>query len=325
MADLDGNGVNIDGGGIDGGGETSSRLHLTYTAQLFSEPMRRGEVQTWEGEEDDILDEFRELKVGVATTRYMFITAANETWGTPFIAGVQAPRRSGKTWTMQVTVVQLRKCVLWTLDFAEIQKDIRTWRQNIEVADSGANGGANGGDGGYVAPDLSILAQWERAKDIQDWENYDSFKTVDGVALTGNTLELAQMIRKGIESYTIHTPVPTMTMRYFDEVEGTGALLDKYLDDLPSGPSGWHELGGAGIYSQLSSLKEKHVSGEIGTIQYKWLCVTDKSTPNGDGSSTRIIQFMRVDNVEEALYDEGQASDGGLDEGGGQETEGAQE
>ena len=300
----------LDGlGGIDGagGGGSTSGLHLTYTAQLFAESMRRGEIQTWEGGESAIIGAFRAMKVGEAAENLKFIAASDGSWGTPFIGGVQAPRRAGKTWTMQVTVVQLRKCVLWTLDYAEIQKDIRTWRQDFPVA---------GGDNPSPdIPDLSKLSQWEKAKDVQDYEDYDAFKTVDGVALVGGTLELAQMIRKGIESYTIHTPVPTMTMRYFDEVTGTGALLDKYLDSLPNGPAGWEELGGADIQSQLNDLSVFHTDGAggVGTISYKWLCVSDKSTPNGDGSCTRVVQFMRVNSVEDKLYSRGNASEGGLE------------
>ena len=303
---LGGGGINIDGNGIGGGGANSmSGLHLTYTAQLFSEPMRRGEVQTWEGAESSVVAAFKVLKVGEKAGNVKFLSM-DGSWGTPFIGGVQAPRRAGKTWAMQVTVVQLRKCVLWTLDFAEIQKDIRTWRQEIPVID--------GQQPGSDIPDLSKLAQWEKAKDVQDYKDYDAFKTVDGVALEGGTLELAQMIRKGIESYTIHTPVPTMTMRYFDEVTGTGALLDKYLSSLPSGPTGWEELGGADIQSQLNDLSSFHTDGAggVGTISYQWLCVSDKSTPNGDGSCTRVVQFMRVNKVEEKLYSSGDASAGGL-------------
>lgn len=293
-------------GGIGGAGGGTVRGHITYSAQLFSEPLRRGEVQTWEGDGNDIVNAFRGIKVGSPTSGFRHITAANDDWGTPYVAGVQAPRRTGGVWTMQVTVAQLRKCVLWTLDFAEIQKDIRTWRQDLLQTDDP--------EPGADIPDLSKLAQWERAKDIQDWDDYDAFKTVDGVALEGGTLELAQMIRKGIESYTIHTPVPTMTMRYFDEVSGTGALLDKYLTSLPTGPTGWKELGGAEVQAQLNDLTTFHTDGAggVGTITYRWLCVSDKSTPNGDGSCTRVVQFMRVNQVEDKLYSQGTAHDGGL-------------
>lgn len=298
----------LDGlGGIGGGGgRAMSGLHLTIAAQLFAEPMRRGEVQTWEGDESDVVAAFRSVKVGDTPDRLEFISSAGDSWGTPFIGGVQAPRRSGKTWTMQITVVQLRKCVLWTLDFAEIQKDIRTWRQDIPVAD--------GQEQSAGIPDLAKLALWERAKEVNDSEDYDSFKTVNGDALEGSTLELAQMIYKGIESYTIHTPVPTMTMRYYDEITGTGALLDKYLTSLPKGPAGWDELGGAQMHSQMADLTEFHTDGAggVGTITYRWLCVSDKSSPNGDGSCTRVVQFMRINQIEDKLYSHGTAEEGGL-------------
>lgn len=292
-------------GGI-GGGPASTGPHITFSSQLFSEPLRRGEVQTWEGDGKDIVNAFNGIKVGAPTSHYRHITAANDDWGTPYVAGVQAPRRTGGVWTMNVTVSQLRKCVLWTLDFAEIQKDIRTWRQDVNYTEDDQPS-AN-------TPDLSKLALWERAKAVNDDYDYKNFMTVDGVALDGATLELAKMIYKGIESYTIHTPVPTMTMRYFDEITGTGALLDKYLSDLPTGPSGWEELGGAKIRAQLNELKMYHTdgSGGVGTDYYKWLCTSDKSTPNGDGSCTRVVQFMRVNSVEDKLYSQGNASEGGL-------------
>lgn len=297
-------GIDVGGGGISGGGGSNS-LHLTYTAQIFSEPLRRGEIQSWEGDEADILEKFLGLKVGTATDEFKFISGADDEWGTPFIAGVQAPRRQGKTWAMAVRVAQCRKAVMWTLDFAEVQKDIRTWMQTYpHDSDTWQNG---------ESPDLSIIAQWERAKDIQDWDDYDAFKTVDGDELKGNTLTLAQMIRKGIESYTIHTPVPTMTLQFFDGVTGVGKLLDKYLVELPSGPAGWAELGGAKMWEQMQDLTVEFGDfGGYGTRSFKWLCVGDKEHSNGDGSTTRTVQFMRVDSVEEALYQVGKAQEGGF-------------
>ncbi len=299
----------LDGlGGISGGGSggaSYSGAHLSYSAQLFEETLRRGEVQTWEGDEREIVNAFLGIRVGLPTSKVKYIRA-DDNWGTPYVAGVQAPRRNGGVWNMQVTVAQLRKAVLWTLDYAEIQKDIRTWMQNILPA-----GEAQPDDS---IPDLSKLAQWERAKEVQDWDNYDEFKTVDGTALEGSTLELAKMIKKGIESYTIHTPLPTMTFRYFDGVSGTGELLDKYLDKLPTGPQGYQEIGGQSAVEQLDTLKIQHTDGAggVGTISYKWLVVTDKATPNGDGSYTRVVQFMRVDGVEGNLYSRGDAAEGGF-------------
>ena len=284
-------------------GETESvGLHLTVSARLVMESMRRLEVQTWEGEQDEVVAEFLKMKVGEKTEGGLkFLTDADATWGTPFVGGLQAPRRAGNVWTCAVTYVQLRKVVLWTLDFAEIQKDIRTWRQDLKQGDDDTN---------PDIPDLAKLAQWERAKDIQDWSAYDNFQTVSGEALEDGTLELAKMIYKGIESYTIHAPVPTMTTRYFDEVTNVGRLLDKVLATIPLGPQGWEELGGADIHGQLDGLT--HEDGASGTISFKWLCTADKATPNGDGSSTRVVQFLRINKAEEALYPAGSAAAGGF-------------
>lgn len=294
-------------GGISGGGggDSYGGAHLTISAQLFEETLRRGEVQTWEGDEKDILKAFLGIRTGLPTSRVKYIKEDGN-WGKPYVAGVQAPRRAGGVWTMQVTVAQLRKAVLWTLDFAEIQKDIRTWMQN--TATDGAQPDSS-------IPDLTKLAKWERAKASREDANYDEFKTVDGEALENATLELARMIKKGIESYTIHTPLPTMTFRYFDGVSGTGELLDKYLDKLPTGPKGYQEIGGQSMVEQLDTLKIQHLdgSGGVGTISYRWLVVSDKATPNGDGSYTRVVQFMRVDGVEGNLYARGDAAEGGFE------------
>jgi hypothetical protein len=305
--DFSGNFDGQDGNGPGGGGGSGGgRLHLTVEAHMFSDALRRGEVHVYEGFEEDIKDRFNALKVGDTGGDLRFLDDSDDAWGTPFISNIAAPRRAGKTWTMAVTITQLRKVVQWTIDFAEIDKDIRTWRQNIQSLDDDKEQSE--------IPDLVKLAQWERAKDIQDWTDYDDFKTVDGDELEDATLELAQMIKRGIDSYTIHTPVPTMSFMYYDGVSGTGKLLDTYLTELPAGPQGWTELGRAEMWEQMNALTYQDAPSwsTDGTISYKWLCVADKAVPNGDGSYMRTIQWMRVDKVEDKLYNSGSSADGGF-------------
>ena len=68
------------------------------------------------------------------------------------------------------------------------------------------------------------------------------------------------------------------------------------------------------MHSQMADLTEFHTDGAggVGTITYRWLCVSDKSTPNGDGSCTRVVQFMRINQIEDKLYSQGTPEEGGL-------------
>ncbi len=169
--------------------------------------------------------------------------------------------------------------------------------------------------GRRIPPDLTAITKWEQAKDERDYENYDAFKTGDGEALEGDTLELARMIKKGIDGYTIYTPVPTMTYRFFTGATGAGKLLNKCLNDLPKRPIGYKEIGAESLAEQMAALAKTRTpySGTDYKESDKWLCTSDKVAPNGDGSYTRTVQFMCVDNVEDRLYESGFAPDGGLE------------
>ena len=288
-----------DTGDLDGGGETPSALHLTYQARLFAQVLLRGEVQTWEGPFEDVLAKFNTVKLGERTSEVIFLTGGGSAsegtdWGEAFVSDIQAPRRRGNVWSLQITVQQLRHAGVWTLSFAEICKPIRTWHQDWEQSND--------------IPDLPKLAAWELAKEREDFEHYDSYQTVEGEKLTDATLTLAKMIReKGVESYTVHAPVATLTMRYLDTIPGVGGLLDKWLTELPSLPAGWAELGSArGIIESANAGDGTRPAGV-------WFCQADQETPNADGSKTRTVQFLGVTDVNTDLYGEAASpSDGGF-------------
>ena len=303
-----GENVNVDGEGIGGIADEPTpdpAAHLRYEAQLQLSLTRRSEVQMWEGSEAAIVAKFLATKIGEVVpegeTQYLHLSpggspTSEEPWSEARVSGVSAPRRQGKIWTMQVTVTQLRYLTIWTLDFSDIDKPIRTWHA----------GYANG-------PDLAMLAKWELAGEKQDWANYDAYKTVDGDQLEGETLALAKMIREdGIESYTIHTPVVTCQITYPTFPDGAGGLLDCWLAELPAPIGNWPDMGGyteSAVRELLDGLKTDFAG--VG-VPGKWLCTADPVHPNADGTYTRSTQFTLVSTVNENLYAEGDPSQGGF-------------
>lgn len=290
----DGDNQQSGGNGQQGGG-TSSAPHLRFEAQLQASLTRRSETQTWEGSEDDITALFESAAPGSEWSDLRFLGSGGsqpsegDEWGLAHVTSVVAPRRQGKVWTMQLTVTQLRYVKIWTLDFAEISKPVRTWL-------AGTND----------APDLALLRKWERAGEDEDWDNYDAYKTGNGTALEDNTLKLAKMIReKGIDSYTIHTPVATCQLTYATFPDGAGGLLDKRYSSLPKVEDGWGDLCAGDSDAVRQTLDGLCPDG--GT----WLCTGDCVHPNSDGSYTRTVQFTAADYVDEDLYAAGSGGSGG--------------
>ena len=298
-------GIEIDGGGIDltpgEGGGGNEDPHLRFEAQLQLSLTRRSEIQTWEGTQSAILEKFNAVSIGTVTDEVQFLgeggsPTSGAAWDYARVTQVTAPRRQGKLWTMQITVSQVRYLTIWTLDFADIDKPIRTWLAGTDDA-----------------PDLALLSKWELAGEKQDWANYDSYKTVDGEALEDNTLKLAKMIREdGIESYTMHTPVVTCQATYGSFPDGAGGLLDKWLGELPRSAGGWPDMGGGSsdaVRVQLDHLKDDWAGAGAAGV---WLCTADPVHPNADGSYLRSTQFTLATSVNEDLYEEGRPTDGGF-------------
>lgn len=318
-----GESTELDGNGLDDltpSEDAPAEPHLRYEAQLQMSLTRRSEVQTWEGQEAAIVAKFNATKIGElvpeADQELLLLSPGNsatsgEPWSEARVSNVSAPRRQGRVWTMQITISQLRWLTIWTLDFADIDKPIRTWHA----------GQQNG-------PDLAELSKWELAGEKQDWTNYDAYKTVDGDSLAGDTLKLAKMIREdGIESYTIHTPVVTCQITYPTFPDGAGGLLDCWFPTLPTPVGGLPDMGGyteSAVRDELDDLKTDF--GGAG-VPGKWLCTADPVHPNADGTYTRTTQFTLVSTVNEDLYGQGDPTAGGFNSsqsggGGDGESEG---
>ena len=291
--------TNQSGGNAQQVGESAP--HMRYEAQLQTSLIRRSEIQTWEGSQADIIALFNSAAAGSLWTDVQFLTnggsqpGEGDEWGLAHVSAVSAPRRQGGIWTLQLTVTQLRYVMIWTLDYVEVAKPIRTWLA-----------------GTTDAPDLAQLKKWELAGEKEDWENYDNYQTVDGVALEGNTLTLAKMIReKGIESYTIHAPVATCQLNYATFPAGVGAFLDKQFSALPTIETGWKDLCAGDPDAVRQELDGLCPDGGA------WLGAGDRVNPNADGSYTRTVQFTAANAIDENLYPSGGSGTGGGTEGGG--------
>lgn len=303
-----GESTELDGNGLDDltpSEDTTPVPHLRYEAQLQMALTRRSEIQTWEGTQTAIVAKFNAAKIGElvpeADLALLLLSSggsatSGEPWSEARVSNVSAPRRQGKIWTMQITISQLRWLTIWTLDFADIDKPIRTWHA----------GYANG-------PDLAMLEKWELAGEKQDWTNYDAYKTVDGDSLSGDTLLLAKMIREGgIESYTIHTPVVTCQITYPTFPDGAGGLLDCWLAELPAPVGGWPDMGGYTESAVRDELDDLKTDFDGAGVAGKWLCTADPVHPNADGTYTRSTQFTLVSSVNENLYAQGDPTAGGF-------------
>ena len=333
-----GESTELDGNGLDDltpSEDAPAEPHLRYEAQLQMSLTRRSEVQTWEGQEAAIVAKFNATKIGElvpeADQELLLLSPGNsatsgEPWSEARVSNVSAPRRQGRVWTMQITISQLRWLTIWTLDFADIDKPIRTWHA----------GQQNG-------PDLAELSkQWEElpphfitssetklGKDeLLDYiESIINHGKVTG-RLAGDTLKLAKMIREdGIESYTIHTPVVTCQITYPTFPDGAGGLLDCWFPTLPTPVGGLPDMGGyteSAVRDELDDLKTDF--GGAG-VPGKWLCTADPVHPNADGTYTRTTQFTLVSTVNEDLYGQGDPTAGGFNSsqsggGGDGESEG---
>ena len=186
----------------------------------------------------------------------------------------QIQRREGVISELHIAYTYLRKVELWSIDMAEISKDIKTWLSSEK--------------GGYTeqqaAPILAKIAQWEAFKDAGDYIKWQNFVYDEqGDVLEGDALTLAIKIMKGVSAYTIYAPVLTRTTLWNapPPMENDGYI------DTPDTREGWDVLGGKPIPIDA-------------TIQ--WLKNGCRSHPNGDGTYTLTEQWMGADEIDGDLY-----------------------
>lgn len=293
MGDLGGGDHSITGNGGGGGRwERDPKEHYTYSVDEL--PDRTVENVTYTGGLDEIMAELEELDVGRYENAYHTKLVQDGGGHAPVCTAARVTRAPGGLCSVTATNVRIKCIFIGTVDFAEISKPIKSWRSDIEDETE--------------RPNLAAIESWELFKEHGDEESYASYKCdvtlADGTHaenlsdINENTLKLAKLMReKGVESYTIHTPVVTMQMVYTEFPPGVGSMLDMYYTGEIPQIDGYVSAD-AGFIESVSSLKNK------------WLCTADRCNHNADGTNTRVIQFTGADDINPDLY---------IDAGGGVE------
>ena len=199
-------------------------------------------------------------------------------------------RTNGNRGRLVVSFSQNRQVALWTVDFVEVSKPIRTWHADKPEG----------------KPDLAQIRQWEQNETANPglyWE----FKKDSANALTGDTLELAKMISQGIDTYSLYVPVVTCTVNLSQPPDLADHVPGKI--ETPAAPNGWKDAN------------EKDAEDIIGTLvnprtnqAYQWLLCASKVNTNSDGTYLWTKSWQAADSIDERLYGSGQ--------GGGQDHEG---
>ena len=210
-------------------------------------------------------------------------------WGHRRIASVRTRRTPGGNGILTVLISQnAHRCTVCR-DFAEVSKNILAWKAD-DVDDP---------------PDLSMIAKW-RQLEADDPAAYAALE-VDGTALAGNTAKLAAMILKGIDSYTVHVPIVTITSVTASTPQPVA--LDVRLAEFPDHPYGWPDVNGED-------------ASDVVTDDFKWMCTAQRDTQNADGTHQWVIVYQAADEFEADLYGDENAGSGGG--GGGEEQPGGE-
>ena len=253
-------------------------LNATQTAEreVWSEVL--------EGTYEECLEAAAQYKVG---TPYPMPTGSggDDIWNgqhyqpTIINTGLNLSRKAGGLAELSHSYMSVLKREMWSLDMAEISKDIRTWLvlQMGEVA---------------AAPELAKIAQWQAAKDAGDYGAWAAFQYYDdqGVVhdLEGDTLTLAQKMIKGVDSYTIYAPVLTRTTLWATLPDGVGNVGVK---EVPTVREGWEVIGV--VNNDMT---------EWTSLADDWVKTASRSSPNQDGTYTLVEQWTGMDEADPDLY-----------------------
>ena len=232
--------------------------HLDTPRSLSKQPGLTLITRTWMGDYDNLEDFAKTLTVGRKVETFSSIDISKDDIPDGFLASAELTALNGKRGRLSLTIAKHQENVeVWGLEPAEIQKPIRTWMADAQnTADR---------------PDLTLLDNWAAQAGNQALaDDYHNYKW-NGQELQGNTRKLAEMIRQGIESYLVYTPVVTCVTR-----------LNEIPDDIGE------DLGK--IVTKLADLAED------------WLKTADRIQGALDGTFTRTQQWTGADKWNENLY-----------------------
>lgn len=248
----------------------------TYTQTIAKQNDLKTTTVAYQGAWKDLAAIAENLKVGT-TGKQNSSAGGNAIEGFnengDFIAGVVATRQQGGLGTLQVTFSARDNIETWNLDFLEIQKPILNWHADQE-------------DG----PDLQQLRKWQRLETVDGaWDAYSNFLTEVGdesSKLTGDTLKLAEKILKGVDSFSVYTPVLTRTSVVTDlenlSLGGVGKIGEPAAGDTAAGNVD---------LSKLTALAKE------------WLKTADRLQGAVDGTFQRVEQWTGADKWDEDLYE----------------------
>lgn len=188
-------------------------------------------------------------------------------------------RREGDRGVLEMSAKICTGYSWWGFSFAEVSKPIRTWLA-IKM----------GSDDTAVQRELSKIDRWEMQKNegTQGLQDYEQFKYDGTNVLTGDTLELAKKIKRGIESYSIYMPVATcrrmQTTPFTDGLNQIGRYRRGLVSPTEQIPANRGQL------AAVSALKEY------------WLKTGDEISQNSDGTLSRTETWQGLDDIDKDLY-----------------------
>ncbi len=263
-------------GGLGGGG-SGGGPHLSVHKEIALGTTANRKVETWQGPYDKLLEKAKAYDLGMYEEDNDLPSGGSDTqgggYGYAFVSDVKLTRENGNGGRLVVTYTQNRQIVLASVDFTEVQRPIRNWRSDSEDA-----------------PDLAAIREWEEKKD----DEYSAYANFTG--LTGNTKKLAEMIFKGIETFSVYAPVVTLTATTFSFPQTSLVRIGGAYDE-PKFPYPWDLAHGLSTGDITQYLKKKDNSN------YKWVLSSSRTTPNADGTYQWVLQYQGCDAVEEVLFE----------------------
>lgn len=281
-------------------GAAGGEAHLTVEKSYRVQSDRATKTETWTGPYSEILAKAKALPIGnddgVAPDLAQMAQGRVHPMDAPFVSANSMSRAAGEIWTLTLEYTQLFAVSQWSVSFNAVEKDIHTWMSDADNEDD--------------RPDIALVRAWEALEpQSEGYRNY----TVDGNALDGNTLELAQMIARGVTSYTLYQPVVSCTYATRHAVAVGGSLNHVYdgesemldaIDKNAAGSRPTEMMQGQPVTgADLSTMLPTDVATPKSNVHHiLWVMSSDRLQHNADGTFTRSIEFTGVTSVDKNLY-----------------------
>lgn len=284
------------GGGTIGGGEDAPDTHLAPGRRLTFGLQGNREEVVYQGDYAALRTLADSVEIGKSITSASSdgtgVTTTlpqgsdNSEGSTGHAAGVgyakpcnvQLSRTNGNRGQLVVSFSQNRKTSVWTVDFVEVSKPIRTWHADKTEG----------------KPDLAQIRQWEQ-NETANPGLYWAFKKDSANELSGDTRALAEMISKGIDTYSLYVPVVSCTINVATPPNLTDHAPGKI--DNPDSPYGWNDANDNDVAKIIGDLENPRTGQP-----YQWLLCASKVSSNSDGTYQWTKSWQAADSIDERLY-----------------------